>query len=69
MMRHFTRVQTTSKNDYVVGNSWYDDKIISDITIDYEDLPLEVEIWATKDGKNEKSVASILYSAVELLVK
>ena len=68
MMRHFTRVQTTSKNDYVVGNSWYDDKIISDITIDYEDLPLEVEIWATKDGENEKRVASIPYSAVELLV-
>jgi len=68
-MRHFTRVQTTSENNYVIGNSWYDGMEISNMTINYDALPLEIEIWATKNGKDEQYVASIPYHAVELLVK
>jgi hypothetical protein len=69
-MRHFTRVKTITEYNYVVGNNWTDDTTITDITIDYENLPLEIEIWAAKVGtSDEKWVAAIPYHAVELLVK
>jgi hypothetical protein len=66
-MKHYTRVQTISENNYVVGERWDDERTISDITID-DDVPESVDIWASTDNQ-ERRVAMIPYHAVELLVK
>ena len=68
-MIHFTRVQTIPEWNFVVGNNWTSDTTISDITLDYENIPLEVLIWAAIGTTEKRLVATIPYHAVQMLVK
>jgi hypothetical protein len=71
MIRHVKSVHTLGGTDYHVGEKLGNPVVeVSDITIDYNDLPNEVEVWVL-DNENEgkKRFVIIPYHAVELLVK
>lgn len=70
MHSFYKSVRTLSETSYTIGESLLGDRVISDVTLDYENEPLEVEVWAKKeDGDNERVFVVIPYHAVELLVK
>jgi hypothetical protein len=71
MIRHVKSVRTLSGTNYRVGEKLGNPaKEVSDITIDYEDTPHEVEVWVLdNENEGEKIFVIIPYHAVELLVK
>lgn len=71
MIRHIKSVRTLAGTSYRVGEKLGNPVTeVSDITLDYEDSPHEVEVWI-KDEENdsEKLFVIIPYHAVELMVK
>jgi hypothetical protein len=70
MIRHVKSVRTLLGTNYRVGEKLGNPvKIVSDIVIDYEETPHEVEVWVGEDGSKEALFVIIPFHAVELLVK